>query len=50
MGSSSATAGVVRLRTIAPSTGCRDWRGTYEFVNVGGEWLISRATLNFTAC
>lgn len=48
--SSSASAQVVRLRTVAPSTGCRDWSGSYQLAKLGGEWLISRATLNFTSC
>ena len=50
LSSTTATAGVVRLRTIAPRTGCRSWSGSYQLAYEGGQWLISRATLNFTGC
>jgi serine protease Do len=50
VGSSTASADVVRLRTIAPSTGCRDWSGSYDLVRQSGSWFITSAKLNFTAC
>jgi len=48
--SATATATVVRLQTTAPSTGCRNWSGSYQVVNEGGSWLIASAKLNFSAC
>ena len=46
----TATARVVRLRTRAARTGCKDWSGTYTLRKVNGAWRISKAGVKSRKC
>jgi len=46
---SSATAQITNLRTDA-SSGCFDWQGRYEMVEIGGDWLIDKAKISKSPC
>ena len=46
----TATARVVRMRTRAARTGCKDWSGTYTLRKVNGAWRISKAGVKSRKC
>ena len=46
----TATARVVRMRTRAARTGCKDWSGTYTLRKVNGAWRISKAGMKSRKC
>jgi hypothetical protein len=47
--SSDATVPLNSLTTTA-SDGCMDWSGSYDVINVGGQWLMHQANINGTKC
>ena len=46
----TATARVVRMRTRAARTGCKDWSGTYTLRKVNDAWRISKAGVKSRKC
>ena len=46
----SATVAVSSLRTVASSSGCQSFSGTYGLVRSGSGWLIGSNDLSQAAC
>lgn len=47
--STDATVPLNSLTTTA-SDGCMNWSGSYDVINVGGQWLMHSANINGTKC
>jgi hypothetical protein len=46
----TAQANVIRLRTEALRSGCKEWSGTYSLVRSAGRWLIDSASISQRPC
>jgi hypothetical protein len=47
--STDATVPLLSLHTVSGS-GCSNWTGSYDVQNVGGQWLINKASLQSQPC